>query len=85
MAMTMPLHRVLDATSAFADRRRPAMPVVPTTRVVRSLDAALRAIRELGGAITSETRTAPGVGSWAFVAAGDGSEIMLWEDAAPQA
>jgi predicted enzyme related to lactoylglutathione lyase len=52
---------------------------VPTTRTVTDLDAALRLVRRLGGAIVSETRTAPGIGSWAFVSDRDGLEIVLWE------
>jgi hypothetical protein len=27
----------------------------------------------------SETRTAPGIGSWAFVSDNDGSELLLWQ------
>ena len=56
------------------------VPSVPTTRSVPSLEAAFREIRRLGGTVTSETRTAPGIGSWAFVAGADGVEIVLWED-----
>ena len=83
MAMPVPMFRTIDAMPALGDgRRRPMRPVVPRTRVVRSLEAALRGVRELGGTIASETRTAPGVGSWAFVAEADGLEIVLWEDAA---
>lgn len=58
-------------------------PLVPSTRLVESLEAALRMVRELGGAVTSETRTAPGIGSWALVSEQDGREIVLWEDASP--
>jgi predicted enzyme related to lactoylglutathione lyase len=57
------------------------MPAVPTTRSVPSLRAALVAIRRAGGSVTSETRNVPGIGSWAFVADGDGGEVMLWQDA----
>ena len=48
---------------------------------VPSLEAAQRLIVSRGGAVTSETRTAPGVGSWSFIADTDGNEIVLWEDA----
>jgi predicted enzyme related to lactoylglutathione lyase len=57
--------------------------VVPTTRTVPSLDDALRQLALFGGAISSETRTAPGVGSWALVTDQDGNELVLWEDARP--
>ncbi len=57
------------------------MPSVPITRFVPSLEAALRDIRRLGGTVTSETRTAPGIGSWAFIAGADGVELVLWEAA----
>ena len=59
----------------------PGLPSVPTTRSVPSLEAALRDIRRLGGTVTSETRTVPGIGSWAFIADADGAEIVLWEGA----
>jgi predicted enzyme related to lactoylglutathione lyase len=52
---------------------------VPASRLVDNLDAALGLIRDLGGAIVSEIRTAPGIGSWAFVAGSDGNELLLWE------
>ena len=52
---------------------------VPATRTVPDLESALRLVRRLGGSIVSETRTAPGVGSWAFVADSDGSELLLWQ------
>ena len=52
---------------------------VPATRTVPDLEAALRLVRRLGGSIMSETRTAPGIGSWAFVAHNDGSEVLLWQ------
>lgn len=52
---------------------------VPATRTVPDLDAALRLVRRLGGSIVSETRTMPGIGSWAFVSDGDGSELLLWQ------
>jgi predicted enzyme related to lactoylglutathione lyase len=56
---------------------------VPMSRSVPSLAAALSVILRDGGSITSETRTAPGIGSWTFVADGHGNEIVLWEDAVP--
>jgi predicted enzyme related to lactoylglutathione lyase len=56
---------------------------VPTSRTVRSLDTALRIVQRLGGLVTSETRTAPGIGSWALVTDRDGNDLVLWEDAAP--
>jgi len=59
----------------------PALPSVPTTRSVPSLEAALRDVRQHGGTVTSETRTAPGIGSWAFVADADGAELVIWQDA----
>ena len=52
---------------------------VPATRTVPDLEAALRLVRRLGGSIVSETRTAPGVGSWAFVSDREGSELLLWQ------
>ncbi len=76
MAQTMSL------TSAFGAPRGASAPPVPTTRSVRSLESALRAIRREGGSVTSETRTAPGIGSWAFVTDANGREAVLWEDAA---
>lgn len=65
-------------------RRRPeqvfgAPGDVPGTRTVPDLEAALRLVRRRGGAIVSETRTAPGIGSWAFVADTHGGELLLWE------
>lgn len=53
-----------------------------TSRTVANLEAALGVVRRLGGSIRSEIRTAPGIGSWAFVADRDGAEVVLWEDAA---
>jgi predicted enzyme related to lactoylglutathione lyase len=55
---------------------------VPTAHTVPSLDDALRAIAGFGGAIASETRTAPGIGSWALVTDRHGNELVLWENAA---
>ena len=57
-----------------------SLPLVPTTRTVASLAAALGAVRRLGGSVTSEIRMVPGIGSWAFVTEGDGREVVLWED-----
>jgi predicted enzyme related to lactoylglutathione lyase len=54
---------------------------VPSSRTVRSLREALSAVVRRGGSITSETRTAPGIGSWAFVIDGEGRELVLWETA----
>ena len=54
---------------------------VPATRTVPDLEAALGLVRRLGGSIVSETRTAPGIGSWAFVSDSDGSELVLWQSA----
>ncbi len=82
MAITMSHGSALDATPARMVAVMPARPSVPTTRWVTSLEAALRDIGRLGGLITSETRTAPGIGSWAFVADANGIELILWEDAA---
>jgi predicted enzyme related to lactoylglutathione lyase len=56
---------------------------VPGSRTVADLEAAIGLVRRLGGTVMSEVRTAPGIGSWAFVAAADGSELLLWENAAP--
>jgi predicted enzyme related to lactoylglutathione lyase len=60
----------------------PRMPVVPTTRTVSSLERALAAVRRAGGSVTSETRTVPGIGTWAFATDHDGAEVVLWEAAA---
>src|SRR5688500_17485723 len=80
MAITMSLVSAQPPAPA-AMGRTSAVPPVPTARSVPSLEAALRAIRGLGGTVTSETRTAPGIGSWAFVVEPDGAELVLWEDA----
>ena len=53
----------------------------PGARAVPDLEAALGLVRRLGGSIASETRTAPGIGSWAFVLDRDGSELLLWQNA----
>jgi predicted enzyme related to lactoylglutathione lyase len=55
---------------------------VPTAHTVASLDDALRQFALFGGSITSERRTAPGIGSWALVTDRDGNELVLWEAAA---
>ena len=81
MAITMSLASAVDAAPALMGALAPRLPSVPTTRSVPSLDAALRDIRRLGGTVTSETRTVPGIGSWAFIADADGAEIVLWEHA----
>ncbi len=81
MAITMSHGSRLDAAPARMVAAMPARPPVPTTRSVTSLEAALRDLGRLGGRITSEMRTAPGIGSWAFVAGADGVEHVLWEDA----
>ncbi len=81
MAITMSHGSALDAAAVPMVAAMPARPSVPSTRPVTSLEAALRDIRRLGGRITSETRTAPSIGSWAFVADADGAELVLWEDA----
>jgi predicted enzyme related to lactoylglutathione lyase len=54
---------------------------VPGARTVPSLDGALRLVRSGGGWVTSETRTVPGIGSWALVTDRHGNELVLWEDA----
>ena len=56
--------------------------VVPGSRIVPDLSGALTLVRRLGGSVRSETRTAPGIASWAFVAAPDGCELLLWQDSA---
>jgi predicted enzyme related to lactoylglutathione lyase len=81
MAITMSLASALDAAPAQIGPVTPGLPSVPTTRSVPSLKAALRDIRRLGGTVTSETRTAPGIGSWVFIADAAGVEVVLWENA----
>ena len=81
MAITMSLASALDAAVPQIGPVASVSPPVPSTRSVPSLDAALRDVRRLGGAVTSETRTVPGIGSWAFVADAAGVELVLWEDA----
>ena len=56
---------------------------IPASRLVPDLGAALDRVRRLGGTVASEIRTAPGIGSWAFVSADDGSELVLWQNASP--
>ena len=80
MAISMSHGSSLDAPAPMV-AAVPARPSVPSTRPVTSLEAALRDFRLSGGWITSETRTAAGIGSWAFVADADGVELVLWEDA----
>ena len=58
---------------------------VPGARTVPDLEAALRMVQRLGGLVVSETRTAPGIGSWAFVCDRDGSELLLWQNSASAA
>ena len=79
MAITMSLARAVGATPAPTGGVTRRLPSVPTTRSVPSLKAALRDIRQRGGTVTSETRTVPGIGCWAFVTDADGVEIVLWE------
>jgi hypothetical protein len=31
--------------------------------------------------LASDVRTAPGIGSWAFITDRDGSELVLWQNA----
>ena len=81
MAITISLASAVDAAPSLMGALTPRLPSVPTTRSVPSLDAALRAIRRLGGTVTSERRTVPGIGSWAFIADAEGAEIVLWEHA----
>ena len=81
MAITMSLASAVDAAPSLMGALSSGLPSVPTTRPVPSLEAALRDIRRLGGTVTSETRTVPGIGSWAFIADADGAEIVLWEHA----
>ena len=81
MAITMSHGSALDAAPARTVAAMRARPSVPNTRPVTSLESAVRDIRQCGGRITSETRTVPGIGSWAFVADADGVEHVLWEDA----
>jgi predicted enzyme related to lactoylglutathione lyase len=59
------------------------MDEVPATRTVPNLEAALALVRRLGGSITSETRTAPGIGTWAFVSDNGGTELLLWQSSVP--
>lgn len=79
MAITMSLARVVDAAPAPTGAVSRGLPSVPTTRSVPSLNAALRDIRRFGGTVTSDTRTVPGIASWAFVADAEGVETVLCE------
>ena len=82
-AWRIPMAQTMSLTTAFGARpAASAAAFVPTTRPVPSLRAALRAVLRQGGTVTSETRTAPGIGSWAFVVDAHGREAVLWEDAA---
>jgi predicted enzyme related to lactoylglutathione lyase len=81
MAITMSPASALDAGVLRIGPGASGSPPVPTTRSVPSLESALRDVRRRGGTVTSETRTAPGIGSWAFVADAAGVELVLWEDA----
>lgn len=69
--------------SAASDRRfgggRPG--IVPGSRIVPDLTAAIDALRRRGMRLASEIRTAPGIASWAFVANADGQELLLWQNA----
>jgi predicted enzyme related to lactoylglutathione lyase len=60
----------------------PAPGAVPGARLVADLQAALAVARRLGGMLASDVRTAPGIGSWAFITDRDGSELVLWQNAA---
>ena len=73
MNSAAPIDRVFDSMARGA---------VPTSRLVPDLGAALDLVRRAGGSVVSEIRTAPGIGSWAFVAATDGREMLLWQNAA---
>jgi predicted enzyme related to lactoylglutathione lyase len=79
MAISMSLARAVDAAPAPTGVVTRRLPPVPTTRSVPSLEAALRDIPRLGGTVTSETRTVPGIGSWAFIADAGGVETILCE------
>ena len=57
-----------------------ARAAVPGARTVRSLDGALRLVGRRGGTVASETRTVPGIGSWALVTDRHGNDLVLWED-----
>ena len=81
MAVTMSRAGTLAAPAAGMASAAVARPPIPTTRSVPSLEAALRDVRRYGGTVTSETRTAPGIGCWAFVTDAKGAELCLWEDA----
>jgi predicted enzyme related to lactoylglutathione lyase len=70
------------ASAEFSDVLAGSAPgPVPGATIVPDLGAALDLVRRLGGAIASEIRTAPGIGSWAFITDRDGSELVLWQSA----
>jgi predicted enzyme related to lactoylglutathione lyase len=72
----------MDRTAIFISHAHTTVrATVPGARTVRSLDGALRLIGRLGGSVTSETRTVPGIGSWALVTDRHGNDLVLWEDA----
>lgn len=75
------MSHALDGPNARMASFTSQQPSVPSTRSVPSLESALRDVQRLGGTVTSETRTAPGIGSWAFVADADGGELVIWQDA----
>ena len=79
MAVTMSIATAVEAAPAPTGAVTGRLPSVPTTRSVPSLAVALGDVRRLGGTVTSETRTVPGIGSWAFIADADGVETVLCE------
>ena len=81
MATIMSLTGAQEAAPGQIGSVAPVLPSVPTARSVPSLEAAMREIRQRGGTVTSDTRTAPGIGSWAFVADAAGVEVVLWQNA----
>ncbi len=81
MAITMSLASAVDAEPALIGaltpglpRSRPRAPFPASTPRCATSDG-------VGGTVTSETRTVPGIGSWAFIADAGGVEIVLWETA----
>ncbi len=72
----------MDAPTILDSSAHPTVrAVVPGARIVRSLAGALQLVLSGGGSITSETRTVPGIGSWALVTDRDGRDLVLWENA----
>ena len=71
------------ATDLDIDFTSKAHGTVPTSQTVLNLPSALRTVRRLGGSIVSETRTSPGIGSWALVTDAHGNDLVLWENAFP--